>query len=105
MPQFALYRNRNPASRARFPLLLDIQSDLLEPLATRVVIPLAPARGALPRSMQTLTPIVNFEGKEFLMLTPQLAGVRASDLGPVAGDLTSDRDTIIAAVDFLLAGF
>jgi hypothetical protein len=28
MPQFALYRNRNPASRTRFPLLLDIQSDL-----------------------------------------------------------------------------
>jgi toxin CcdB len=38
MPQFAVYRNRNPASRTRFPLLLDIQSDLLEPLTTRVVI-------------------------------------------------------------------
>ena len=33
MPQFALYQNRNPASRKRFPLLLDIQSDLLEVLA------------------------------------------------------------------------
>ena len=98
MPQFALYRNRNPASRTRFPLLLDIQSDLLEVLATRVVVPASAARA---RSMRTLTPILKFEGKEFLMLTPQVAGIPARELGPVAGDLASDRDKIIAAVDFL----
>jgi hypothetical protein len=34
MPQFAVYRNRNEATRAQFPLLLDVQSDLLEPLYT-----------------------------------------------------------------------
>jgi toxin CcdB len=104
MPQFALYRNRNPASRKRLPLLLDIQSDLLEVLATRVVVPLAPAGAAPARSMRTLTPILKFEGKEFLMLTPQVAGIPARELGPVAGDLESDRDKIIAAVDFLLSG-
>ena len=104
MPQFSLYRNRNPASRSRFPLLLDIQSDLLESLATRVVVPLTPAGSSRPRSMRTLTPILKFEGKHYLMLTPQLAGIPARELGAVAGDLVSDRDTIVAAVDFLLAG-
>ena len=104
MPQFALYRNRNPASGTRFPLLLDIQSDLLEGLATRVVVPLAPAGVARARSMRTLTPILKFQGKEFLMLTPQVAGIPARELGPIAGDLASYGDKIIAAVDFLLAG-
>src|SRR5271170_3520109 len=104
MPQFAVYRNRHPASRTRFPLLLDIQSDLLEGLATRVVVPLAPASAARARSMRTLTPILKFEGKEFMMLTPQVAGILGRELGPVAGDLASDRDKIIAAVDFLLSG-
>lgn len=104
MPQFALYRNRNPASRTRFPLLLDIQSDLLEGLATRVVVPLAPASAVRARSMQTLTPILKFEGKEFLMVTPQVAGIPARELGSIAGDLASHRDKIIAAVDFLLSG-
>jgi hypothetical protein len=33
-----------------------------------------------------------------------LAGIPARELGPVAGDLVSDRDTIVTAVDFLLAG-
>src|SRR6202166_1830753 len=104
MPQFALYRNRNPVSRTRFPLLLDIQSDLLEPLATRVVVPLTPAGSVRARSMRTLTPILNFDGKKYLMLTPQVAGISARQLGPVAGNLAADRDTIVAAIDFLLAG-
>ena len=104
MPQFALYRNRNPASRARIPLLLDIQSDLLEVLTTRVVVPLMPAGTARARSMRTLTPILKFDGKEYLMLTPQVAGIPSRELGPIAGDLESDRDKIFAAMDFLLSG-
>ncbi len=104
MPQFSVYRNSNPATRNRFPLLVDIQSDLLEPLATRVVIPLTPAIAARTRTMRSLTPVVQFGGKDYVMLTPQLAGIPARDLGPVAGNLVSERDTIIAAVDFLLAG-
>jgi toxin CcdB len=54
--------------------------------------------------MRTLTPILKFEGKEFLMVTPQVAGIPARHLGPIAGDLGSHRDKIIAAVDFLLSG-
>jgi toxin CcdB len=104
MPQFALYRYRNPASHARFPLLLDIQSDLLEPLATRVVVPLAPATSARPRSMRTLTPVLKFEREEYVTLTPQVAGISTSELGPATGKLASERDAIVAAVDFLLAG-
>jgi hypothetical protein len=38
------------------------------------------------------------------MLTPQVAGVPARELGPVAGDLASDRVRIVAAVDFLRSG-
>jgi toxin CcdB len=81
MPQFALYRN--PTSRTCFPLLLDIQSDLFEELATRVVVPLAPASAARTRSMRTLIPILKFEGKEFLMLTPQVAGFPHGNLVPL----------------------
>lgn len=105
MPQFALYRNRNPASRTRFPLLLDVQSDLLEPLATRVVVPLTPAGAAQTRAMQKLTPALKFDGKDYLMLTPQIAGIPARELGAIAGNLSIDRNSIVAAIDFLLAGF
>jgi toxin CcdB len=104
MSQFAVYRNKNAQTRARFPFLLDIQSELLDPLATRVVVPLAPASSPRARSMETLMPTISVEGKAYVMVTPQLAGVSARELGPVAADASADRLKIVAAVDFLLAG-
>lgn len=104
MPQFTLYRNRNSATRARFPLLLDAQSDLLNPLATHVVIPLGPATAAGSKSMDVLAPTVHFEGQAYVLLTPQLAGIDARELGPAAGDLAASRDVIIAALDLLITG-
>jgi len=31
--------------------------------------------------MRTLTPVLKFDGKDYLMLTPQIAGIAARDLG------------------------
>lgn len=104
MPQFVLHRNRNPATKARFPLLLDVQSDLLDPLATRVVVPLAPAAAARTRAIDTLTPTVRFEGRDYVLLTPQLAGIPARELGPAVGSLAAERRAIVAALDLLITG-
>jgi toxin CcdB len=104
MPQFAVYKNKNAQTRARFPFLLDIQSDLLDPLATRVVVPLAPAGSARARSMQTLTPEISVDGRAYVMVTPQLAGIAVRELGPIVADASAKRPKIIAALDFLVAG-
>ncbi len=104
MAQFDVYRNRNAASKARFPLLLDVQSDLLESLATRVVIPLAPLTATRARKMDVLTPTLRVEGKNFLLMTPQLAGIAARELGPAVDSLAEHRDAIIAALDLLITG-
>lgn len=40
MPQFAVHLNTNPATRAKIPYLLDVQSDLIDGLATRLIVPL-----------------------------------------------------------------
>lgn len=105
MPQFAVHRNRNGATRVRYPLLLDVQTDLLEGLGTRVVIPLAPASAATKRAtLQNLTPLCTVEGKDYLIVTPQLAGIAAKELGPAIADLSGDRQTILAALDLLFTG-
>ena len=39
--QFDVYHNKNAASKGRFPYLLDVQTELLDSLETRVVVPLA----------------------------------------------------------------
>jgi toxin CcdB len=104
MPQFAVYKNRNESTRARFPLLLDVQSDLLEPLETRVVVPLSPALTARSRAMRVLTPNISVAGKEYLMITPQLAGISVRDLGTLVDSVPSERGKIIGALDLLITG-
>lgn len=104
MSQFTVYENINPATRASIPLLLDVQSDLLEELGTRVVIPLY-SNDALPnRRLRTLTPLFEIDGEQYVMMTPQLAGIQRNMLGPAVASLSSRRDEIIAAMDLLITG-
>ena len=105
MAQFTVYRNKSARSKAVFPLLVDVQSDLLEDLQTRVVIPLSKAAALTKRPVSQLTPIIEFEGASFVLVTPQLAGISRSDLGTVAGNVADRRETILAAMDFLILGF
>jgi toxin CcdB len=104
MAQFDVYKNRNAATRARFPLLLDVQSDLLEPLSTRVVVPLSPVTAARDLVMKQLAPVLTIDGKQYVMLTPQLAGVSTRELGQSTGNLVAERAKIIAALDLLITG-
>jgi toxin CcdB len=103
--QFSVYRNKNPRTKATFPLLVDVQSDLLELLITRVVIPLTKTPAITRKPVTHITPEVTFEGEKYVLMTPQLAGINRADLGPLAGSLAPERQTILSAVDFLLTGF
>jgi toxin CcdB len=104
MPQFSIHRNQHAPTKARFPLLLDIQADFLEDLATRVVIPLAPQSSSMGQRMDRLTPLVQVDGKRYLVVTPQLSAIAKKELGPAVADLTGDRVDFINALDLLLAG-
>lgn len=104
MPQFDVYRNRHDATKARFPLLLDVQSDLLEALHTRMVVPLSPAAAAKSRVLGGLTPTLTIAGKPYLMMTPQLAGIASRALGEGVDNLASERGRIVAALDLLIVG-
>jgi len=103
--QFSVYRNKNPRTKGTFPLLVDVQSDLLEPLITRVVIPLTKLPALTRKPVGHLTPEVTFGAEKFVLMTPQIAGINRADLGPLAGTLTEERQAIMSALDFLLTGF
>jgi toxin CcdB len=61
MAQFDVYRNKDPATRTEFPLLLDLQADLLSDLAIRVVAPLMPAGTGKLKLLGSLTPELTVE--------------------------------------------
>lgn len=104
MPQFSVYKNKNAATRARVPYLLDVQSNLLSELETRVVIPLYAAATMKGSVLTVLTPRLEIEGKEYVALTPQLAGISRKELGVEVAALTLQREAIMAALDFLVTG-
>lgn len=102
MAQFDIHRNPDPVSGPLAPFLLDIQSDLLAHLSTRVAVPLI-GRGAMIAAGR-LHPIFSVEGRDYVMATADLAAIHRSNLGERVGSLTDHRDDIIAAVDFLITG-
>ena len=104
MTQFTVYRNRNPGTKGEYPLLLAIQTDLLDELVTRVVVPLTRAAGLVRRPIGTLMPIVKVGGEEYVAVVQDLAGTHKSSLGPRVASISAQRDLIAAALDFLIAG-
>ncbi len=102
MPQFAVHKNANHASAAEVPFLLDVQCELLEGLATRVVVPLRLRTAMTPA--RHLNPVFEVGGAEVVMSTAELAGVPMAALGEVVHSLADRRGDITAALDFLFLG-
>ena len=101
MAQFDVYRNPH-VSGAEFPYLLDVQSDLIGRLSTRVVVPMAHAKAF--KAAQHLNPVFNFEGQDLIMSTSDIAAISQAALGEKVGSLEHQRSEIIAAIDFLITG-
>ena len=74
MAQFDVYENPDPQTSKEVPYLVDVQHELLDELATRVVIPLL-TRAAMPHPAQTLNPEFEIEGRVVVLSTAELAGV------------------------------
>jgi toxin CcdB len=98
--RFDIHRPKHGGAR----YLLDVQSELLDQLRTRVVIPLL-SRDAVPPGMRDLHPRLVVDGAEMVAATQLLAAVRRQDLGPVVANAADARDTITRALDLLLTGF
>ncbi|MCC6472801.1 MAG: CcdB family protein [Burkholderiales bacterium] len=104
MPQFDLYRNPNPATRARIPWLLDVQAGLLDFLSTRVVVPLARPEVLKGKLAERLNPVFSIEGRQMVLLAPELASVPRKSLGEPVANLAANRNEIIAALDLVITG-
>lgn len=104
MPPLTIYQNKNLHSKKEFPLLLDIQTNLLNSLQTTVVVPLKKLEPNKDKILTQLTPILDIEGVAYLMLTPQLAGIQRKELGKTIAHVEHARTEILNALDFLLTG-
>ncbi|MGO0134457.1 CcdB family protein, partial [Citrobacter freundii] len=90
--QFMVYRN-NSNNRA-YPYLLDVQSDIIDELNTRLVIPLFLLDEVNGRPARRLTPVLNVDGEDFLVMTHEMASVRQSQLGEEVVSVREHRQAI-----------
>ena len=102
MAQFDVYLNSNPDTRKNIPFLLDVQTELLDMLSTRVVVPLVLAEEMQPA--RNLNPQFKIKNIAVVMSTAELAGVQNRALGEKVTSLKNKRDEIIAALDLLFTG-
>ncbi len=103
MSQFDVYQNPNRETSDAIPYLLDVQADLLDRLATRVVVPLVVAE-EMPLAATQLNPQFKIKGVAVVMSTAELAGLPSRALGDKVASLKTKRDEIIAALDMLFTG-
>jgi len=104
MAQFDVYLNLSKHTRTTYPFILDIQNELIADIATRIVVPLASAEYFSREEMKGLTPRIEFEGVDLLIMMPQIASMPARVLKKPIGTLLHMRDEIISALDFAITG-
>lgn len=101
MAQFDVFRNPRDAD-GEIPYLLDVQSDLLWDLPTRVVVPLV--RADLFKPAHRLHPTFRIGDEEVAMSTPEIAGIPHTALGERVCSLDKHRAEIVGAIDLLITG-
>jgi toxin CcdB len=101
MPQFDVYQNPRGGF---FPLLLAIQADLLEQLATRVVVPMARLKKYGAKPIARLNPVVELDGTSYVLVFQDLAAIPRTALGDPVASLASRRADLVAAIDLLFTG-
>jgi toxin CcdB len=84
--------------------VVNLQSDILDGLGTRLVAPLVP-QDASPPAAEILNPVFQMEDGPFVLLPQAMAAVPAAELGDATGNLSAHRDEIVRAVDMVLQGF
>ena len=105
MARFDVYPNPGLHARTN-PYLLDVQSELLDGLDSRMVIPLRSLEHFAKVNLPTrLTPVLSIQGKEFLLETPKMGAVPKRVLKSSVTSLATEQAQITAALDFLFQGY
>lgn len=105
MPRYDIYKNSG-THRESAPYLVDVQSNHLRGLVTRIVIPLR-LTSAFPKIVlpADLTPVLWVEGRECFLDTPALASIPNRELQDPIGSAATHTDAIRDALDRLYGGY
>ena len=96
MAQFDVYRVRGGG------LVIDCQSDLLDNLPTRFVVPLRAEDSSV---MRRFNPILQVEGRDLAMVTQLAGAIAVRDIVGIVASAAPHEYDIKAALDMLISGY
>jgi toxin CcdB len=91
-------------ARGAIPYVVDVQSDFMSALESRMVIPVLPA-GKVKKRVPDLQPVVEIAGTPHVLMTYEMSSVLRKELGRSFMSLIAYRDEITRALDLLFTGF
>jgi toxin CcdB len=103
MSQYDVYANPNKANSTQFPYVVDVQSDLLDVLATRLVMPLT-ANKANIKMPPRLYPSLQLTAGTFYPVPQLTSPMLAKQLKQPVGSLWHQSSQIISALDAVTSG-
>jgi len=102
--QFDVYDNPSPRMRDQYPFVVDIQSNLLSSLATRMVVPLAVTSLAAKELPQRLCPVFTVRRKNLMLVPFEAAPLDKRLLKTEIASIRDRASDIIAAMDAVMSG-
>ena len=102
--QFDIYENPSPRMRDVYPFVVDVQSNLLSALATRMVVPLAVTSLSAKDLPQRMCPIITFNNKPLMLVPFEAAPLDKRLLRIEIASVLERSYEIIAAMDSVLRG-
>jgi len=87
-------------------LIVNIQADLFNDLATRIIIPLIPLSKNKKEAIEKLKPIITLKNKGYILATTDISAITKNSFDKFVVNIEDDyRDIITESVDFALQGF
>lgn len=102
--QFDVFDNPSPRMRHVYPYVVEVQSDVLASLATRMVVPLAVSTLATSAMPRRLCPTITVNEKSFMFVPFEAAPLDKRLLSTRTTNVRHRAHDIIAAMDALLSG-
>lgn len=103
MAQYDVYANPSNSAAAGIPYVVVVQSDLLDGLATRLVVPLA-IQDASAKVPTALCPVIVVKGKRLHALAHYAAPLPSRLLRRPVDSVAAQASALISAIDAVLSG-
>ena len=105
MSQFDILRNKNKKSSKEVPFLINLQSDPMNLLMTRIVAPIRKESDYSDQKLSRIHLPINIGNEGYIIFLSELAAIPLNGLGEKVLNAAILRQEITSAIDLLFTGF